>query len=48
LAKELLIFLATSKPLMLFENGIFLPSGNFILGMYQDNSNNFLYSVKVV
>ena len=34
LNNDLLIFFAISKPSIVFENGIFLPSGNFISGMY--------------
>ena len=48
LARDLLILFAISKPSTAFENEIFLPSGNFISGIYEDNSINFLYSVKVV
>ena len=48
LAKDLLILFAISKPSIVFENGIFLPSDNIISGIYQFNSINFLYSVKVV
>ena len=48
LAKDLLILFIISKPSIFFENGIFLPFNNFISGIYQDNSINFLYSVKVV
>ena len=46
--KDLLIFFIISKPSIVLENGIVLPSDNFISGIYQDNSINFLYSVKVV
>jgi len=33
LARDLLIFFAISKPSIVFENGIFLPSGYFISGI---------------
>ena len=33
LAKDLLIFFAISKPLIVFENEIFFPSGSFISGI---------------
>ena len=48
LARDLLILFAISKPSIFFENAIFLPSDNFISGIYQDNTINFLYSLKVV